>query len=523
MELVRRSVIGPYEMVAHLDSGGMADVYLACGEDPLQLRVVKIMREELKLQPELVAMFQREGRLMERLDHPHVVRVEAQGEHRGCPWIAMEYLAGDHLGMLSRAVRRRRQNLSPVLVARLGLAAATGLAFIHAARDDRGRSLHLVHRDISPQNILLCYDGRVKILDFGIAKSAAQTDSTRTGVLKGKLRYLSPEQIHQQALDGRADIFALGIVLWELLSGRRLHRGKSEYETLQQICERPAPPLRAVRPQLDEELEAIVARCLERDRERRWPDAGELASALESYLQAAPAAGQLAAAAREWLDDRRRAKERLLQQLRRDGELQLHLFGDLGDGLDESGSQELDLKPEPAAPAPDRIRARSSAVEPGEPSATANRTAAEESGAEPARADAGLHSAGRVRRRRGPLLAALIAVLGLAGLGTAFWVWPAWLTTDSPQASAGPRAPQGVMATEQPLPGRIRQARLTLRCDRPVQVFAGRRRLGASPLRRIRLAPGPHHLRLVDPASGAERELAVELAPGRHTQLRVVF
>ncbi len=306
MELVRRSVIGPYEMVAHLDSGGMADVYLAYGEDPLQLRVVKIMREELKLQPELVAMFQREGRLMERLDHPHVVRVEAQGEHRGCPWIAMEYLSGDHLGVLSRAARRRRQNLSPVLVARLGLAAAAGLAFIHAARDDRGRSLHLVHRDISPQNILLCYDGRVKILDFGIAKSAAQTDSTRTGVLKGKLPYLSPEQIHQQALDGRADIFALGIVLWELLSGRRLHRGKSEYETLQQICERPAPPLRAVRPQLDEELEAIVARCLERDRERRWPDAGELASALESYLQAAPAAGQLAAAAREWLDDRRR-------------------------------------------------------------------------------------------------------------------------------------------------------------------------------------------------------------------------
>jgi serine/threonine-protein kinase len=515
MELVRRTVIGPYEMVAHLDSGGMADVYLACGEDPLQLQVVKIMREELKLQPELVAMFQREGRLMERLDHPHVVRVEAQGEHRGCPWIAMEYLAGDHLGVLGRAARRRRQNLPPALVARLGLAAAAGLAYIHAARDDRGRSLHLIHRDISPHNILLCYDGRVKILDFGVAKSAAQTEATRTGVLKGKLRYLSPEQIHHRALDGRADIFALGIVLWELLSGRRLYRGKSDYETLQQICERPAPPLRAIRPQLDEGLESIVARCLERDRERRWPDAGELASALESYLQAAPAAGQLAAAARDWLDDRRRRKELLLERLRRDGELQLHLFGDLGDGLDETGSQELDLKPEAAGSAPDRIRARSSALEPGGPSAAADR-------AEPADA-AGPRNTGRIRRRRWPLLVALLAVLGLAGLGTAFWVRPAWLTADPPQPASGPRAPQGVMSTEQPLPGRIRRARLTLRCDRPVQVFAGRRRLGPSPLRRIRLAPGQHHLRLVDPASGAERELAVELAPGRHTQLRVVF
>jgi tetratricopeptide (TPR) repeat protein len=274
---------------------------------------------------------------MTLLDHPNVVKVHGTGDDEsGLPYIVMEYLAGDHLGVLLRASCKHRQPMSPSLIARIGIQVANGLAYVHEAADRKGKPLDLVHRDVSPQNIFLCYDGRVKLLDFGVAHTSRRGVNTDSGLLKGKLNYMSPEQIQGKKFDGRSDIFALGIVMWQLITQKSLFHSEIEYNIMKMITEEPIPATRDERPDVPKALDAIVMRCLERSPRNRFQTAGELRKALSHFLffgGQQGSANELPLFANHVLGKRRHKKESIISSIHREIEMRERLFGDLGDEL----------------------------------------------------------------------------------------------------------------------------------------------------------------------------------------------
>ena len=281
--------IGRYRLLKRLALGGMAEIRLArqAGAQGFEkLVVIKRILPHLAENPEFVEMFLDEARLVAHLTHPNIAQIYDLGHEDGSYFIAMEHVHGENLRTVLK--RRRELALGPLpapLVARIGAACCQALAYAHAATDAGGRPLNVVHRDVSPQNLLLAYDGQVKVVDFGIAKAATQVVVTRTGVLKGKYSYMSPEHCRGDPLDGRSDLFALGVVLWELVSGRRLYSRKTDMQTFMAICNEPPPSLASIGIEVPEALEAVIRRALDKDREARFADGYEMADALERYLR----------------------------------------------------------------------------------------------------------------------------------------------------------------------------------------------------------------------------------------------
>ena len=281
--------IGRYRLLKRLALGGMAEIWLArqAGAQGFEkLVVIKRILPHLAENPEFVEMFLDEARLVAHLTHPNIAQIYDLGHEDGSYFIAMEHVHGENLRTVLK--RRRELALGPLpapLVARIGAACCQALAYAHAATDAGGRPLNVVHRDVSPQNLLLAYDGQVKVVDFGIAKAATQVVVTRTGVLKGKYSYMSPEHCRGDPLDGRSDLFALGVVLWELVSGRRLYSRKTDMQTFMAICNEPPPSLASIGIEVPEALEAVIRRALDKDREARFADGYEMADALERYLR----------------------------------------------------------------------------------------------------------------------------------------------------------------------------------------------------------------------------------------------
>jgi serine/threonine protein kinase/tetratricopeptide (TPR) repeat protein len=337
LKAIERKVFGPYQTAAHLDTGGMAEVFLAQNRTDGSLAVIKLLLEHLSEHQELIEMFRHEGQIMTLLDHPNVVKVLGIGDHEsGLPYIVMEYLAGDHLGVLIRAANKHKQKMPYTLVTRIAIQVANGLAYVHEAKDHNRKPLGLVHRDVSPQNIFLCYDGRIKLLDFGIAVTVKRTERTRAGMLKGKISYMSPQQTRQEALDGRSDIFSLGIVTWQLLTGKKLFKSKSPYETLKKICNDKIPSPREIRQEIPKALDAIVMRCLERDPNNRFESAADLREALTRFLffgKVQGRANELPLFAEHVLRQRKNEKKAIITSLNREHELREHLFGDLDQQL----------------------------------------------------------------------------------------------------------------------------------------------------------------------------------------------
>ena len=516
MELVIRSKIGPYEVAAHLDSGGMADVYLAHGNDPSDLVVVKVMRDHLKGVAEISRMFAEESRIMRRLSHRNVVAVRDSGSDEGCPWIAMEYLAGDHLGVLSRAARRQNQTLGPTRIARLVREACAGLAYVHQVRDGEGRPMRLVHRDVSPHNVFLCYDGRVKLLDFGIAKAADQETVTRTGVLKGKILYMSPEQVRIKPLDGRSDLFSLGTVMWELLTSKRLFRTDTDYDSMKRICEQDAPDPRTIRSQIPEPLANIVMRCLKRKPNQRYPMAKAMLADLDAFLASRPPDEELLAdLAQKLLSKRSQAKLELVSTVKHEGALQVHLFGDLVDSQDETGSDKVALNENPAKQIPQRIRSRSISPRsitplPDEPVSGASTP------------DTRPNSPARVLRRRFPLvLAAIILVLAGAGATIVWWFAIGDGAQNDSEQTLG--TPTGVMQTSVGLTRGTRRALVSIECDRQAKVFILGRAIGQTPIKNLALKPGSHMARLRNQDSGESKLMRLESVRGKHKLYKVIF
>jgi serine/threonine protein kinase len=281
-------VLGRYEIVRLLSVGGMAEIYLArsAGIAGFEKRVVvKRMLPQFAAHSAYVEMFLGEARLAATLDHPNIAQVHDIGESTGDYYYAMEYVAGvDLRALLQEALRRRERVPIPMVVA-IGRGMCAGLDHAHSRTGGDGRLLGIVHRDVSLSNILVSYDGSVKVTDFGVAKVAADNSQTRAGMLKGKLGYMSPEQVQGRPLDRRSDVFAIGIVLWELIAGRRLFAGDAEFAVLQRIVEGVVPPLSTVRPDVPPALEAAVMRALHSDRDQRYPTARDLQRDLETFAR----------------------------------------------------------------------------------------------------------------------------------------------------------------------------------------------------------------------------------------------
>lgn len=280
--------MGEYTIVEKLGQGGMSEVFLAVAVGPggaRQLLVIKTLIHQMNDEPEIVQMFLDEVRLAAELNHPHVVQTYKAGSFEGQPYLAMEYLRGQPL---SRIVRRAASaDGDPIpfpLVARLVADALSGLHYAHSAGNLAGESFGLIHRDISPQNIFVTYDGVVKILDFGIAKATTQESKTQTGLIKGKFSYIAPEQAVGENVDHRADIWSMGVVLWECLALRRLFKGKTDAATLQMSLTMNVPSPSEFRAGIPAKLAQIALRALERDVTRRYQSAQEMQTDLEAWL-----------------------------------------------------------------------------------------------------------------------------------------------------------------------------------------------------------------------------------------------
>ena len=280
---------GSYQLLKRLATGGMAQIYLARrpGSDaPDKLLVLKRILPHLSENDEFVRMFLDEARIAARLAHPNVVQIYDLGAEADTFFIAMEYIHGVDARRLWKRSETAGRPLPVSLVCRILLEACAGLDYAHKKTDAAGRPLGIVHRDVSPQNILVTFDGGVKVVDFGIAKAADQATVTRSGVLKGKYSYMSPEQAAGQRVDRRSDVFALGVVLHELLTGGRLFKRHSDMLTLSAVAECNVPAPSQVAPRVPAELDAIVLKALAKEPDARFQHAQDLQRALEGWLAA---------------------------------------------------------------------------------------------------------------------------------------------------------------------------------------------------------------------------------------------
>lgn len=271
-----------------LGSGGMANVYVAVSHGPGgfdKLVVLKTLRTDAAFDPDLRRMFLGEARISARLAHPNVIHTyEVAMDDDGSPVLVMEYLEGAPLNLL---MDRARGGDALSLRVRLSIVcdALEGLHYAHELGDFDGSPLHVVHRDVSPHNIHVGVDGIVKVLDFGIARAKGLTSQTRTGVVKGKVRYMGPEQIRGDKVDRRADIYAVGAVLWELATGTRLWRGTPDIETMHKVVTVGVPRASTVNKDVSPALDDIIARALSREAAARHPDCLELQADLERVLE----------------------------------------------------------------------------------------------------------------------------------------------------------------------------------------------------------------------------------------------
>ncbi len=280
------AMIGKYRLIAELGHGGMAEVFLAVARGPAgfnKLCVVKQIRPQLAEDPEFLGMFLDEARLAARLSHPNIVQTNEVGDDRGRYFIAMEYLEGQPLNRVLHRLNRG-DGLPLPMHLRIVSEVCAGLQHAHDLTDYDGTPLGVVHRDVTPHNVFVTYDGQIKVVDFGIAKALNSSAETRTGVLKGKVAYMGPEQARGERVDRRADIFSCGVLLWEAAAGKRLWKGVPDITILQRLLsgEIPRPStVRSCPPRLD----AIVMRALANNREDRYDHASELQAEIDHFIE----------------------------------------------------------------------------------------------------------------------------------------------------------------------------------------------------------------------------------------------
>lgn len=276
-----------YHIIDLIAVGGMAEVYRGetSGPEGFRKRVaIKRVLPHLARDQKFLRLFLDEARLCARLSHANCVNVFDVGQSEGAFFLVMEYVDGGDLTKLRDRLRELGEPFPVAESVRIIEQVCVALAYAHGATDERGKPLNIVHRDVSPANVLITRSGEVKLADFGLAKAAIPREESEKDVVKGKFRYLAPETLAGKPIDGRADLFATGAVLWELLSGGPLFSAEHPLAIIDAIRKAEIPPLAGTRPGIDDALDAILARALARDPADRYADAREMAKALSGWL-----------------------------------------------------------------------------------------------------------------------------------------------------------------------------------------------------------------------------------------------
>jgi eukaryotic-like serine/threonine-protein kinase len=342
--------LGRYEVLARLASGGMAGVYVAralgvAGFE--RLFAVKVLHPHLAHEQEFITMFLDEARLAARIRHPNVVpTIDISDTQDAGYYLVMDYIEGDHLGALLHHASKLGTRLPLPIALRIIVDALDGLHAAHDLIDEQGRRVNLVHRDVSPHNIMVGTDGIARITDFGVAKAEVRLSTTREGQFKGKLAYMAPEHASTGEADQRSDLFSLAIILWECLTGRRLFRAENQAATLNKICIEPIPPPSSVDPALAP-FDSVLALGLARDPADRYQSAEEFAEAIEAHVaQSVGLANQRAVA--------KLVREYAAEKIVRDRELIRSAIADLDSMQADDASYELAQQVDEGAPLPFR-------------------------------------------------------------------------------------------------------------------------------------------------------------------------
>ncbi len=280
--------VADYEIVARMKAGGMATLFLGrrTGASGFSKPVaIKVVHPHLADDPSFVEMFVDEALLCARIQHPNVVHVEELRESNGTHLLVMEYVAGCSLGQLLRALAKRQRRMTPELAVHVAIHVLDGLHAAHELKNEHGAPMEVVHRDVSPDNVLLAWQGHVKLIDFGVAKAMSRRTQTSGSMLKGKIRYMSPEQAFGRAVDRRTDVYALAIVLWECLTMRRLFSGSgADLELLEQVRNPTIVPPSQLVSDLPPALDAILLKALSREANDRYASAREMRRALADAM-----------------------------------------------------------------------------------------------------------------------------------------------------------------------------------------------------------------------------------------------
>jgi serine/threonine protein kinase len=306
------SSFGPYVLLGKIAMGGMAEVFLAKRpgvEGFEKVLAIKRILPHLSDNQEFVSMFVDEAKMVSGLTHPNIVQIFELGKLEHSYFIAMEYVHGRDLRTIQKRAREKETPFPVGLAMLITARVAAALEFAHRKKDEKGQPLQIVHRDISPQNILISFEGDVKLTDFGIAKAAAKASTTDRGALRGKLLYMSPEQAWGKPVDRRSDVFSLGVVFYELLTGRKPWAAAQDVSVLEMVRKSAITPLRDVNPKVPPSLAAVAMKALERDHEHRYQDASEFLQDLERTLRNVPVTpADLARFMRQLFDDQERGE-----------------------------------------------------------------------------------------------------------------------------------------------------------------------------------------------------------------------
>ena len=310
-------LIGRYQLAAELARGGLATVYVGrlLGDGGLQRTVaVKRLHAHFRTDGDITTMFLDEARVALRVRHPNVVHAVDVVLHEDELFIVMEYVEGASLSQLLRNIGTAKGDVPTDIASGILSNVLHGLHAAHTTRDERGAALDIVHRDVSPQNVLVGADGVARVLDFGIAKTVTQAHVTRVNEIKGKLTYMAPEQVLGQPVTCKADIFSAGIVFWETLTGHRLFYGDNDGAIIRSVLESPIPAPSSLNPAVSPELDEVVLRALEREPARRYDTAEEMASRIEEVVSVA-SARTIALWVKANADDELRARAALISRV----------------------------------------------------------------------------------------------------------------------------------------------------------------------------------------------------------------
>lgn len=548
-EMYRGDKIGNYEVLTQLSVGGMAELFLCFTQGAGAFRkfvVVKRILPDVKTNESYIKMFYDEARITSVLHHPNIAQVLDLGGEGDAAYIAMEFIQGQNLNQISAACLKRKRLIPLGLSVSVCRDICHALHYAHTIKDSQGRESPIIHRDVAQKNIMVTYDGAVKLLDFGIAKARGSLGRTTAGMVKGTTGYMSPEQVRGEALDGRSDVFCLGVVLFELLTGKRLFAAETETEEMERILAAPIPKPNDLQRKIPSGLVELVLKALARDRNQRFASARALAKALDEvggkwmydadkratfmrslFSERIEATRRLldSAGKSEETDDSRKAAHTLTEDA---GAVfpELHVeatdpefFPDEQEDESDSTQVEPAIPAEPPVakvPTPPPPPAEARAPEPAPAPSAEVAPLEEERPPSPAR---------KWLLRAG---AAMVLALVVGGLAVVQWkpeasppeaaAPPSPMPAPAPEPSPGPAEPAGIVvkpAAPEPPPD-LPAGALSLTTFPKAKVMLGTTELGYSPLRELPLRPGKYQLTLVG-SDGTARRLEVRIEAGKTT------